>query len=315
MRTPFLISLIFTIVAGSVYWYQSTATMCPVPLLYRIGELDASFELTKEEAKEYVLTAESVWEEAVGRELFIYDESAAFTIDFVFDERQATANSEENIRTTLDEQRAENERVQSTVIALRAEYESLDTSYRQRLSTYESRLEAYNTKVTTYNDRGGAPSEVFSQLETERDDLEREANALSAIALQLNELATEINRLADRGNQLIERYNRSVDQYNATFGYTREFTQGDYQGDMIHIYKFSDETELITVLAHEFGHALGIDHVEGASSLMYYLLGDTSQRPSLSAEDMQAFTEVCGFTETLGQKVRRIIRSGLVKLT
>jgi hypothetical protein len=314
MRTPFLLSLVVTIVAGTVYWYQSSAALCPVPLSYHLGVLDPSFELSQEEAKQYIQTAVSVWEEAVGRELFVYDESAVFTVNFVFDERQAIANSEENQRTTLDAQRAENERIQAAVESLQREYETLNSSYRNRLVAYETRLDVYNAEVRKYNDRGGAPPEIFSELETERRALEREATAVSAITTQLNGLATEINRLAERGNRLVEQYNREVDRYNAAFGFEREFTQGDFQGDRINIYKFSTETELITVLAHEFGHALGIGHVEGTSSLMYYLLGDTSQSPALSNEDLQAFEEVCGFTETFGQKIRRLIRAALATI-
>ena len=314
MRTPFLISLIVTIVAGTVYWYQSAAAHCPVPLSYRLGELDPSFEFSKEEAKQHVLTAEAVWEEAAGRELFVYDEAATFTIDFVFDERQAIANSEEDKRTTLDAQHAENDLIQSAVESLQREHEALNGSYRNRLAAYEARLDAYNEEVRKYNDRGGAPPGIFSELETEREELEKEATALSAVNKRLNELATEVNRLAERGNQLVEQYNREVDRYNAAFGYTREFTQGDFQGDSIHIYKFSDETELITVLAHEFGHTLGIDHVEGTSSLMYYLLGDTSQPPTLSSNDLQAFEEVCGSAERFDQKAHRLIRTFLAKM-
>ena len=298
-----------TILFGGAYWYQSTARLCPVPFEYRVGNIDDSFSITPSEARAFADSAVQVWEREVGRDLFRYDEAADFTIDFIFDERQEIADSEAAQRTFLDQQRDESEAVRETVARLQAEYQELSTTYESRVAAYEARLATHNQKVNQYNDRGGAPADVFDQLEEERRALEAAAAALEKTAAELNDFADEINELGVRGNTLVEQYNRSVEQYNAAFGFEREFTQGDYQGDAIHIYKFSSDAELETVLAHEFGHALGIDHVEGSSSVMYYLLEDTSSSPTLSAFDVAAYYGVCGLKETTPQKVRRVIRN------
>ena len=87
MRSSYLIALSITLIGAGVYWYQATAYQCPVPLSYKLGTIDSSFNITPEEAKWHAAAAEAVWESAVGRELFTYDEQASFTIDFVFDER------------------------------------------------------------------------------------------------------------------------------------------------------------------------------------------------------------------------------------
>ena len=82
--------------------------------------------------------------------------------------------------------------------------------------------------------------------------------------------------------------------FNNQFGGTREFTQGDYQGDHINVYQFRDRAELILVLAHELGHALQLDHVENPASIMYYLMGEQPPESRLSAEDLEAFAQTCG---------------------
>jgi len=281
---------------------------------YRTGVIDESFDLSKEEARDYVSQAESLWEEMVGRELFVYDETADFTIDFVFDERQASANSEAEQRYILDERKEENELLLQTIESLQADYEQLSTAYETRVDQYETKLAAYNAEVQKHNDRGGAPAGVFADLEEERDELNTEAGELSDMVAKLNTLAAEINRLSERGNALVNEYNEDVSEYNEEFGFAREFTQGDYQGGNINVYKFSSEEELITVLAHEFGHALGIDHVEGTSSLMYYLLEDVHNWPTLTTDDLAAYREVCGEEDTVEQKVRRTVRELLAKL-
>jgi len=312
MRSFYFIVLVFLAAVLVTYWYQSTANMCPTPIAYRLGDIDESFDLSPVDAKQYVLEAENYWEEATGRDLFNYDEEAIFTVDFIFDERQMSANSEENQRDDLDIKKEESDLVMAAVENLRGEHESLTERYRNDVSVYEDKLSKYNAEVNKYNDRGGAPSDVFEELENERNSLSGESFRLTEKATELNKLVDEINELNDKGNKLVEKYNREVNEYNEEFGFVREFTQGDYHEGNIRIYKFTSKTELIIVLAHEFGHALGISHVEGDTSLMYYLLVDTESLPVLSNEDLVAFNEVCGKDETLQQKLRRIIRELLV---
>ncbi|MCA9355172.1 matrixin family metalloprotease [Candidatus Kaiserbacteria bacterium] len=308
MGKTYLISLLLTLAIAGAYWYQSNSAVCPVPLTYRIGNIDGSFNIEKEEAKQYAKVAEDLWESRVDRDLFVYDETAEFVIDFVFDERQQTADSQVALNNTLDQQRAENEKVMETVKKLQAEYESLLANHQAKVKAYEADLYEYNTTVNKYNDQGGAPPAVFEKLQSDLKSLDREAKKIADTAKELNDLVSEINRLADRGNELVEQYNQEVREYNKEFGFIGEFTQGDYQGDSIHVYKFSSGNELSTVVAHELGHALGIDHVEGSSSLMYYLLQDTGATPTLTTNDLKAYYEVCGARETFGQKVRRVIR-------
>ncbi len=309
MRFPFTLFLLFALVIGGGYWYRSTAAVCPVPLSYRLGELNESFNLEREAAVAILKQAEDQWEVAVNRDLFVYDETADFTINFVFDERQELSDAEKNQRETLDAQLVENEELFSVIDTAQAEYDRLARSYQDRADSYETRLEAYNQTVLQYNDRGGAPAEEFAALEEERVALNQEANALTVLTDELNELAARLNALSDRGNALVDTYNNNVERYNEQFGFSKEFTQGDYQGDKINIYEFSNENELQTVLLHELGHALGIDHIDATSSVMYYLLEDADASPMFSAADLAAFYDVCGMETSWEQKLRHTIRT------
>lgn len=309
MRFPFLVALVFFIIIGTGYWYQTTAYQCPVPLSYRVGVLHESFGLTTEEAQDEIAAAVSVWEEAAGRDLFVYDDAAAFTVNFVFDERQEQSNGERSERQALDEKQKENTALFATIDSVQQEFETLSQNYRTQVAVYETRLSEYNTQVRQYNDRGGAPEEVFAALEEERTALNRESTRLNGVANELNILGTRLNQLGERGNALVRDYNRAVSIYNERYGHAHEFTQGDYRGDRINIYEFSNRNELKTVLVHEFGHALGIDHIDDASAVMYYLLEDTESAPRLAESDMTAFAAVCGTGTEWDHSLRRSIRT------
>ncbi|MEN9920955.1 MAG: hypothetical protein RL538_848 [Candidatus Parcubacteria bacterium] len=302
---------VMTLAGAGTFWYQHTATVCPTPISYRVGEIDAHFNTSKEDVIAQLKKAEAVWEEHAGRDLFYYDENGTLPVNFIFDERQALADSEITERQALDEQKEKNDVLTQKINELQKEYESRTGEYQGKVTVYERDLSEYNETVARYNDQGGAPQSEFEQLEREKERLAKTSQALNQTADDLNNLANKINQLGDEANKLVEVYNQDVERYNDQYGYSREFTQGDYEGDRINIYKFSDEHELELVLVHEFGHALGLDHVEGESSVMYYLLGDTSAAPVLSKEDQDAFATVCGQGSGISHDFRRFVRTVL----
>ena len=314
MRFPFLVALVTSIALAGSVWYQNTATICPTPLAYKVNQIDPHFNLSIEQAKAHVAEAEAVWEKGAGRDLFYYDEDADLIIDFVFDDRQALADSEVSQKQELDKKRDENDALRKTIEELQKEYEEDTSSYKRSVDAYERNLTAYNNKVQSYNDQGGAPAEAYDELEAEKESLNRQSGELNERSNQLNELASKINELGNNSNKLVDEYNREVERYNEQFGFSREFTQGDYFDGTISIYKFSDDRELVAVLTHELGHALGIDHVEAQSSVMYYLLEDSDSAPVLSAEDTEAFLAACGTGESIGAQVRLMIRNTLKAL-
>ena len=315
MRLRFFTLFLITLTLAGTYWYTATAYVCPVPLAYRLGTLDTDFNLTEEEARAYIEQGASVWEQAADRDLFYYDDNADFTINFTFDERQARANSEARSSATLDQRRNENEQLLTTIGKLQADYEGLLENYNQAAAAYEERLEQYNQTVQRYNDQGGAPQSEFEALQAQQRELNEEASSLQNRASELNELAGQLNDLQSESNQRVEAYNREVRTFNNRYGHAHEFTQGDYQGGSINIYKFSSEAELVTVLAHEFGHALGIGHVEDESGVMYYLLTEESETPLLTEADQTELIDVCGTSEGWQHTIRRAIRNALAAIT
>jgi len=286
----FLVSILF----GAGYWYYRAEAVCDVPIAYRIGTVDSRFGLSFEEVREHISNAESLWEDATGRNLFTYDETAKFSINFIFDNRQASANAEADLREVLEEHEWESQTVKEQYENLVSNYEYLKSDYEAQSATYEKRLQEHNAEVEKWNKEGGAPEDVYAELSNKQQALKKEQEQLNAIAYELNQLVREMNKISEKGNAIISDYNEVVEEYNTQFTEGKEFTQGDYRGDVINIYEYSSLEELDIVLMHEFGHALSLDHVEGEESVMYHFMEAQTLQEGLTSEDIEAFEATCG---------------------
>ncbi|MDZ7681079.1 MAG: matrixin family metalloprotease [Fodinibius sp.] len=89
-----------------------------------------------------------------------------------------------------------------------------------------------------------------------------------------------------------------VTEYNRRFSVAKKFNQGRYirQGndERINIFQFANDAQLKTVLAHEAGHAMGLEHVGNPRSLMHAIMQQQDiYNLSLSDEDLAAIRNRC----------------------
>ncbi|WP_445769076.1 matrixin family metalloprotease [Rheinheimera sp.] len=59
------------------------------------------------------------------------------------------------------------------------------------------------------------------------------------------------------------------------------------------IFAYNSAATLQLTIAHEFGHALGLGHTDNSASVMHFALNP--QQASLTAEDIAALAQQCGF--------------------
>lgn len=285
--------LIIVIFAGGYFMYTAHA-VCKVPIAYRIGSIDEQFDITYDEVRAAVTDAESLWEDATGRNLFTFDEGAKLSINFVFDERQQYTSAEQTLREELDDKRDLSKGVREQYDALVTEYDELLIRYEDQKETYEQKLDEYNAEVAKWNDEGGAPEEVYDTLTDRQNELKEEQRSLNRISFNLNTLADEINDISKEGNTIVTTYNSIVERYNNDFSEEHEFIQGDFRGDQINIYQYIDGEELRLVLAHELGHALSLGHVEDEKAIMHFFMGAQDIDDGLMNDDLMEFDQICG---------------------
>jgi myosin heavy subunit len=298
----------------SGWYYYGEAHPCISPLPYSISKIDERFGLDEETVQKITAEAEAVWEEALGRQLFTYAEDAAFSIDFVYDTRQARSEAAEAEKAELDKQQSTSKSINEEYTKLLAEYDTLKKEYESKVSSYNGRLDKFNTTVASYNQNGGAPADVYEELQRTERSLKNEESNLEAEADKLSQLAKNINDVSARGNELITEYNEGVVEYNQTYTGGEEFTQGEFNGDSIAIFHFKDQTELRNVLIHELGHAIGLPHVEGGESMMYYLMDKQPTTSSLSASDLAALGSVCKPNDSMSTRFHQFFSSLFIKL-
>ena len=278
---------------GGYYWYQQAHGPCVAPISYSIGKFDARFGVSQEDFISATKEAAAVWSKAGGKTLFTYSAQGDLPINLIYDSRQASTQQSQVLQGNIDNGKQVADSVQQQYLALKQNYQSAQNEYAVLLAAYNQELDAYNQQVSYWNEQGGAPKSEFAKLDAEKNSLNAARANLENKRLAINNAAQQINALIDQYNLVITHVNATVGEINKNAGH--EFEEGEYvsdaSGKRINVYEFQSYAKLVRLLAHEFGHALGLQHNDNPESIMYYLNQKTNVKPS--ADDIAALKSLC----------------------
>lgn len=285
------------LVLGIVFVWRSVPLPCDRPIEYALGTFDARFGLSEADFLKEAVTAEGLWEQARGRELFRFVPGAAFKVNLIFDERQEQTVEGKKLETSLEKTQGLQETLEQKQKKTLSLYEQASKEYERMLVSFKRRLDAYNTEVAKWNQAGGAPPDEYENLEKVSKKLTKDGKELEAKRQEVNRLAEQVNTFSKQQVAVVEKYNDQVEGYVSRYGEPDEFDQGDYIAGEINIYQYEDLPHLRAVLVHEFGHALGLIHGTDPTSIMFHLMKDQPLDPlMLSTEDKAMLTTQCNQT-------------------
>nr|MBP8206460.1 matrixin family metalloprotease [Acinetobacter sp.] len=241
-------------------------------LRYRIAEVDPRFKLSVEQVEAISQQATQVWKDGTGKDYFVYDPNAQLAIHLIYDERQYESEQrrEHLSRLETNQQQWLNKKKQLDQI----EQEVLQNKQilEQKQLQLDQQIQYYNQErqIAQRSPSSSVNAEYFQQRQ---QHLQQNVEQLQQEIGQYNQKISQLNQQIDELNALDQQLNASVKQYKQRFQ-PHLFHKGLFNGKQILIYEFESEDDLRLTLAHELGHALGLQHTDDPHALMHPVMKD-----------------------------------------
>lgn len=244
-------------------------SLCDEQIHFKINRVDAKFGLTPTAFIDRSAKAAGIWNEAYGEKVFVYDPIGALTVNLIYDERQRLTNQINQLSNKIS---TAEENLKPNI-----------ARHQEEVAVFQKKIDSFDAKVNYWNNRGGAPEDDYNKLLSEQ-------NALKTETENLNTRAQELNQSAVVFNSEIANYNSTVSEFNSTLKERPEEGLFDGKNNTISIYFYITNKELVHTLAHEFGHALKMGHLDNPDAIMF---SKTHSKITPTPEDLEELIRVC----------------------
>lgn len=269
--------LVILALCGNLWWLskrQSTEPSilsCQIPIRWRLANVDATFKLSHQQALDAIRAAAHAWNAQLGLQAFVEDTQTGFPINFIYDERQQQLLAGQRLARNV-------ERYDEYLQQLAADLQALSADHQQLLHSFNQQKQEFEQQVVA----GAMDSNSAQQQQTQ---LQLQADGLNALAEKINDKNQHYQQSLQDRNQLL--------QDAVPSGKIAEVGLLLRTGSLLEmrIFAYRDEAILIRTLTHEFGHALGIDHLPEADAIMHDML--SAAQDQLTPVDVQAAMKLC----------------------
>ena len=241
-------------------------------LRFRLGEVDPRFNISQSELIQLCEDAIQIWQKGTEKPLLVYDPKAKLTINLIYDQRQMEYEAQKNSRKQLDE-------AQNTNQQRSAELDERYSTLEQRNQQLQVQRDQLHQDFEQLNQQRMSWSRIEHENGPHRQQIEQQYQQLKVQAEQLDQAIRNLKAENEQYNQQVQQHNQNIHAYNVNVDHMnqrfppREFHKGIYNGRHIEIYQFDNKDDLRLTIAHELGHALGLDHNSDPEALMYPILG------------------------------------------
>ena len=267
-----LLHFVFNVSFNDIQTFKNkiNSSICDKPVGYKIGSIDPKFKISETELLAKVEEASNLWANAYGKRLFVYDQNSDLEINLIYDERQGSFENIEDLEEGVNDQKMT--------------LEEENAIYEQKVFELEKQVAELNEQIDYWNSKGGAPEPEFRHLTKMQEDLNSKIDELNSYADRLNQVVDDVNKNIGNFNNMVSKFNDVIVQ-KPEVGF---YTSGD---EKIDIFFYTDDKNLVNILAHEMGHSLGLDHIEDEGAMMNPIVSEDTGIKSSDIELVKTFCE------------------------